>query len=406
MIINNKRALAYIAKINSITPLEGYDRVEYAHIGGWGVVVSKNDNFQPGGLCIYIETDSLVPNDDERFAFMAKRNYKVKIQKMCKVYSQGLIMPLSSFPEIKNPKENEDVTDILGITYYVKEDNQRKSDGNSKPNYKSLGAKHPKLFKTKPIRWLMRREWGRKLLNKIFSGKKKTDTSRRFPTHFPYISKTDEERIENLPHLIGYKNPLVVTEKLDGTSSTYILERVGNNRLHPKLQKFEFYVCSRNVRMKDEKQETYFTKSNVDEKNIYWNNAFKYNIREHLEQYLNDYPELQYVCIQGESVGTSIQGNPLKLESQDLYVFNFIRSDIGRINSVFARDIVEGWGMKWVPILDTNYIMPDDMETFKLYADGKSEVNPKVNREGVVLRDPTCNLSFKNVSRKYLEKHN
>ena len=61
--------------------------------------------------------------------------------------------------------------------------------------------------------------------------------------------------------------------------------------------------------------------------------------------------------------------------------------------------------MKWVPIIDTNFIMPTDMEEFKVMATAKSVVNPKVLREGIVLRDPTCDLSFKNVSREYLMKH-
>lgn len=63
-------------------------------------------------------------------------------------------------------------------------------------------------------------------------------------------------------------------------------------------------------------------------------------------------------------------------------------------------------GMNWVPILDTNYYMPDNMEDFKKYADGKSAVNPKVKREGVVIRNPKDDFSFKNVSREYLLKHN
>lgn len=37
MIINGKRALAYITTIDDIEPLPGYDRVEYARVGGWGV---------------------------------------------------------------------------------------------------------------------------------------------------------------------------------------------------------------------------------------------------------------------------------------------------------------------------------------------------------------------------------
>ena len=46
------------------------------------------------------------------------------------------------------------------------------------------------------------------------------------------------------------------------------------------------------------------------------------------------------------------------------------------------------------------------MEEFKKYATGKSAVNPSAMREGVVLRDYTTGLSFKNVSREYLLKHN
>ena len=133
--------------------------------------------------------------------------------------------------------------------------------------------------------------------------------------------------------------------------------------------------------------------------------ALKYNIEAKLKQYLLDNPELNYVCIQGESVG-SVQGNPLKLDEDDLYVFNFIRSDKGRLSSVDAEKIIVGFGMKFVPILDVDYHVPNDMEEFKEYATAKSVVNPNVMREGVVLRDPTNDFSFKNVSREYLLKHN
>lgn len=37
MIINGKRALAYITKIDDISELPGYTRVEYARVGGWGI---------------------------------------------------------------------------------------------------------------------------------------------------------------------------------------------------------------------------------------------------------------------------------------------------------------------------------------------------------------------------------
>ena len=86
--------------------------------------------------------------------------------------------------------------------------------------------------------------------------------------------------------------------------------------------------------------------------------------------------------------------------------FNFIDGRVGRVDSVTGRDIVSAWNIKWVPILDTNYMMPSDMEEFKEFATAKSVVNPNVLREGIVLRDPTNDFSFKNVSREYLLKHN
>ena len=388
MIINDKRALAYTARVEEVKEIPGYDRVEHARVGaGWWCIVSKSDNFKPGDLCVYFEVDSKVPANDDRFAFMEKRNYKVKTLRMCKVYSQGLIMPITAFPEITTTEEHVDVTDVLHITYAVEEDNARKN-GDPNAKYTSMKARHKKLFKHPLVKKIMRYEWGRKLMF-FFFGKKK-DNPRTFPTHFQFIHKTDEERCENLPWVIGYKDPLIVTEKLDGTSSTYILEKKGRN-------KYEFYVLSRNVRQQDENQKTYH------DHNIYWDMAFKYDIENKLKQYLEE-NDLDYVCIQGESVG-SVQGNPLQLSEDDLYVFNFIRSDKGRIPSNEGKLIVEQMGMKWVPILDLAFYMPNDMEEFKVMADAKSVVNPKVDREGIVLRDPKTDFSFKNVSRKYLLKH-
>jgi hypothetical protein len=327
---------------------------------------------------------------DERFAFLEKRDYPIKTIKFCKVYSQGLLIPLSTFPELGDLDVNTDVTDALKVVYYVPEDNQRKSNSvDPMAKYRSMAARHAKLARKKWFRWLMKREWGRRLLF-VFFGKKK-DTPKGWPTHFPFIHKTDEERCENLPQMLGHPNPLIVTEKLDGTSTTFILERKGK-------KKFEFYVLSRNVRQRDEKQSCYH------DHNIYWDMAFKYDVENKLREYLEGHPNLIYVCIQGESVG-SVQGNPLNLTEDDFYAFNFIDSESGRWASDVAAAEASKMGIKWVPILDTHFMMPNDMEEFKQMATAKSAVNPAVMREGIVLRDPATDFSFKNVSREYLLKH-
>ncbi|MDD6827936.1 MAG: RNA ligase family protein [Oscillospiraceae bacterium] len=386
MIINDKRALAYIVAIDEIKPIEGYDRVEYARTNGWWCIISKNDNIKVGDKCVYFEVDSKVNANDERFAFLEKRNYKIKTQKMCKVISQGLLMPLTLFPELGDADINTDVTDVLKVTYAVEEDNARKGKGDPNAKYRSMAARHQKIFKKPWVRWMMRRSWGRKIMF-FFFGKKK-DNPRGFPT---FVSKTDEERVENQPWRIGDGKTYLATEKLDGTSCTYALERKGRN-------KFEFYVCSRNVRQQDEKQECYH------DHNIYWDLVFKYNIEQHLKDFLNEFPQLKWVCIQGEGVG-SVQGNPLKLKEDDLYVFNFKDSQLGRWPSELGKDTIESWGMKWVPILG-EVQMPNTMEELKQLATGKSKVNPDVMREGIVYRSLDGSDSFKNVSREYLLKHN
>lgn len=390
MIINDKRALAYIVNCGRVFEIVGADNIALAEVNGWKVIIKKNE-ISEGDKCVFFEIDSKLP-EAEWSEFLRPKHFKIKTMKLSKfnAISQGLLMPITLFPELVDMEVGTDVTDILKVTYSVVEDNTRKSkNGDPDAKYKSMAQRHQKIFKKPIVRKIMKHKLGRKIMF-LFFGKKK-DKPLSFPTHFPFVHKTDEERCENMPWVLGYERPLIVTEKLDGTSSTYILERKGK-------KKFEFYVLSRNVRQKTPDQKCYH------DKNIYWDMAIKNNIEQHLKEYLIANPDLKYVCIQGESVG-SVQGNPLKLKEDELYVFNFIRSDVGRLSSIDGKDIIESWGMKFVPILETEYYVPTDMEAFKEYATAKSVVNPNVLREGIVLRDPTNDFSFKNVSREYLLKH-
>lgn len=381
MLINGKRALAYTTQVVDIEPINGADNIELVHILGWKVIGKKGE-FKVGDLCVYFEIDSKLPAA-EWSEFMSSKHYKVKTMKLSKfgVISQGLALPLEVFGIEMPTKENVDVTDLLKVTYSVEEDNARKN-GNPNAKYESMKARHKKLFKKPWAKWMMKRAWGRKVMF-FFFGKKK-DNPRGFPT---FISKTDEERVENQPWRIGDGKQYLCTEKLDGTSCTYALERKGKN-------KYEYYVCSRNVRQKDENQVTYH------DHNIYWDLSFKYNIEDFLKSYMQIHPELKWVCIQGEGVGT-VQGNPLKLKEDDLYVFNFKDSERGRWPSGEAKALVETWGMKWVPIIGV-VTMPSTMEELKKLADGPSIVNPEVMREGFVYRSLDGQDSFKSVSNKYL----
>ena len=383
-----ERSLAHIEQISNLEPIIGYDRVELATILGWKVVVRK-DEFTIGSWCCYFEIDSKLP-EREWSEFLRTKHFKVKTQKMCKVISQGLALPIDVIPELQNKtlKIGDDVTELLGVTYSVQEDNIRKSkNGDPNAKYKSMAARHQKLFKKKPFRWLMRYDWGRKFLF-IFFGRK-GDKPKAFPE---WIKKTDETRIENATFYLESTEPWVKTEKIDGTSSTYAIDF-----MNPKIKKGDFIVCSRNVRQKDEEQVCYHECGNC-----YWEMADKYNI-EHALRDIADKYNAKRVILQGETYGESLQGNPYKLKERRFAAFNLIIDD-NRLGSVEAMYILQEYDIPFVPIIDANYYLPKDMETFKLEADGKSLISD-VKREGFVYRSKDGNQSFKNVSREYLLKH-
>ena len=391
---NNERELAYVVRINKVEPIEGYDRVEYAHINGWGCVVQKGA-FKEGDLGVYFEIDSKCPAV-EPFLFLEKRKYHVKTQKMCKRISQGLLMSFADFGwENDKYEEGTFLTKELGITYYEPEDNARKA--NSVDKYKKMAQRNGKLFRHQPFRWLMRREWGKKLLF-VFFGKKR-DKKTGWPVgRFPGVSKTDQERAENMPWVLNDKTPFIVTQKCDGSSGTFILEK--------KLFGYEFYVCSRNIRMMKEDQECFYGNHNY-----YWEVAKKYDIENKMKNWLKANPKAKFVCWQGEVCAPAIQSNPQALTETHLYCFHWTDGLNGRRNIIDAAKDWKTMNMEVVPIVDTNYIMPDNFEDFKLSADGMydssvCEGNNNCPREGFVYYKTTDpNFSFKNVSREYLLKH-
>ena len=398
MIINDKRALAYTSKILWIKPISGADNIELIGVLGWTCIAKKGE-FQIGDLCVYFEIDSKLP-EAEWSEFMRSKHFKIKTMKLnkFKVISQGLALPISIFTNIEIPQEEGiDLTAELGIVYADDEDNKRKAASADK--YKLMAQRRPNIFKKKWARWMMRRNWGKKIMF-FFFGKKK-DKKNSWPVGvFPGVSKTDQERCENMPYILADKTPYIVTQKCDGSSGTYILERKGRN-------KFEFYVCSRNVRMLTEKQECFYGKDNY-----YWEVAIKYDIKNKMKKWLNANPNAKWVCWQGEICSPGIQKNPHKLTETHFYCFHWTDNINGRLDIISADKIWKEYDMEVVPIVDTNYILPDDFNEFKasvdnIFYDAKvCEGNRDCLIEGYVYyktTDPT--FSFKNVSRTYLLNH-
>lgn len=385
---NKERALAHVEKIEWIKTIEGADNIELIGVLGW-VCVAKIGEFKAGDIAVYIEIDSKCPETDERFSFLANKKYNVKTMKLgkFKVISQGLALPISLFPELSDKKIGDDVTKELKITYSSKDDIARKVnkiDPNAK--YKAMARRKSKLFANPVVRKIMKYSLGRKFMFLLFGCKK--DNPKKFPD---WIVKTDECRIENCPWYLESTEKWIKTEKCDGTSCTFAVDRLKKGK-----NKFDFIVCSRNVRQADRDQACYH------DSNIYWELADKYGIEKILTDFATE-NNYNRVVLQGEGVG-SVQGNPYKFTENKLFVFNLI-IDGTRLGTVEMADFCKKYGLASVPIIDISYELPKTMEEMKLEADGYSELNPKVRREGYVYRSQDGQKSFKNVSREYLLRH-
>lgn len=118
------RKLVSVQRVWKVEPIEGADRIELAHVLGWQCVVNKGQ-FKPMDLGIYFEIDSFLPIRPE-FEFLRNSSYKktdimgegfkLKTQRFRGQISQGLLLPLSDFPEIPADADiGFDATDLLGV---------------------------------------------------------------------------------------------------------------------------------------------------------------------------------------------------------------------------------------------------------------------------------------------------
>ena len=343
------RALATVETIREVAPIPGADNIEVVTVRGWKVVVKKEDAFESGRRCVYFEVDSALPVEDQRYAFLAARGTKtmpngtpvhvLRTARLKGQVSSGLVLPLSDFPELDNAPDG-DVTAILGIEKW------------DPPLPMSTGG----------------------------------EIAGRFPTHL--ANKTDSERIQNLtpeqwtditaverdPFGAYYDWTWQATEKLDGTSVTYIRH---DGRL---------IVCSRNYEIRDGD-------------NAYWNMARKYGL-------IEDLPDR--TILQGEIYGLGINSNRLRINDVRFAAFN-----VGEVGYQGSYDI-ETWSLTpTVPVLSLT--LPPSVEDAIAQVDGlKSNINPDRLAEGVVwkLRGPRevalpCPPvpTFKVISDSYLIKH-
>ena len=364
------RKLASIQKITKVSPIEGCDFIELATVLGWQVIIKKGE-LTEGGYCLFFEIDSFLPMEP-RYEFLKKttkfngtEGYRIKTMKMKGVLSQGLALPLSMFPELTENIQ-EDLSETLGVIKYDLEQ---------------------------------------------FCGVNNTSKSEK-PGKFPsFIPKTDQPRIQNLPHLFttNKEDTFEETLKLDGSSMTCYKVSSSSTLLQKFLSLFgikapttKFGVCSRNVDLK-RTANTVMTFNNEGKESVYdqsdfWATAIKLDLA-------NKVP-VGY-AIQGELIGPKIQANHEKVTELQYYVFDvFNISEQCYLLPQERRDFCHTLGIPHVPVMNVEATpLQLTLDQLLQHVDTES-VNPKTVSEGRVYKSNTNPLlSFKVINNRYLLKH-
>ncbi len=189
--------IATIGKIAELYPIPDADNIVLAEVvcgrnGKWKGIVSKNEISEGAMVEVYLP-DAVLPVCD-RFAFMDRYDYRVRIAKLRKCPSECLIMPITVDGEI-----GDDIAAKMGVTKYEK-----------------------------PLPLSMQGE-----------------NAGNFPA---FIPKTDEPNFQVVPHLVeALRGQLwFFTEKVDGTSCT-VYKWQGH-----------FGICSRNWEKKNTEGNLYW----------------------------------------------------------------------------------------------------------------------------------------------------
>jgi RNA ligase (TIGR02306 family) len=200
--------LASIEIIKKIREHSNADSLELCDVLGWQVVAKKGIH-KEGDKVVFITIDTIVPryhwSDFLADAKNPDKPIRIKNIKLRGEFSSGLVIPLSEFSSdlFKDYEVGTDLTEILGITKYIKE------------------------------------------IPANLSG----ETLGDFPTHL--ASKTDEDNGLNDPNLVekvlNHDDHITITQKLDGSSITLIVE---NGELAQ--------VCTRNLSKKETENNTFW----------------------------------------------------------------------------------------------------------------------------------------------------
>jgi RNA ligase (TIGR02306 family) len=350
------RKLASIQTINAVEPIPNADAIERVRVLGWWVVAKRGEH-HPGDRVVYCEIDSLLPERPE-FEFLRASSFKPARTDPV----SGDALPAGF--RIKTIKLRGQVSQGICFPLSVLPEGTSTEEGADVTDALGVRKWEPPL----PV------GMGGKVRG-LFPG---------------FLPKTDETRVQVLEPVLARNRgkTFYVTEKLDGTSFTAFL-RGG-----------QFGICSRNLWMDE-----------TDETNVLARLAKRLQLAERLAEVHAKYG--WEPAVQAEVIGPGVQKNKYELKEVALRVFNVL--DLGAYRLVdypVKMEVVREMGLETVPQLGT-LVLNHSVDELVAMSEGVSVLNPKAQREGIVLRplaeeydeDIGGRLSFKAINPKFLLKY-
>jgi RNA ligase (TIGR02306 family) len=380
--MENNNSVCYVGVVTEVKAIEGADNIELGVVGGWNAIVKKGE-YTVGEYVVVATTDAVIPqkiSDSIGVTNYLRKGQRVRTVKLRGVYSECLIIPFDSLPQMKTMhatgigyywKEGEDLMELLGIHKY-------------EPPVKQI---------------------------QLSSGRKiKYKDNPNFGVYFKFPN------LKNVAGMFTSEDHVEITRKIHGTNARYGIVKKTKLSLWDKVKKFlriadewveyEYVYGSHNVEKGSDSQGFYST-------DVWRTIAEKYKIKEKLWDYLNTYltPEEvgSGIILYGEIYGAGIQKNyEYGLNDMEFVGFDFVQN--GKYMDVIStkytiKYIIE---LPYVEILHKGLWSQEiqDKYVFNNFIEGT-----KVPHEGIVIKHISGerNKVAKVINPDYLiygEKHN
>ena len=377
--MENNNSVCYVGVVTEVKAIEGADNIELGVVGGWNAIVKKGE-YTVGDYVVVATTDAVIPkeiSDSIGVTNYLRKGQRVRTVKLRGVYSECLIIPFDSLPQMKTMY-------ATGIGYYWKE-------GEDLMNLLGIHKYEPPVVQIQ-----------------LASGRKfKYHQNPNFGVYYKFPN------LKNVAGMFTEEDHVEITRKLHGTNARYGIVRKNKLSLFDKVKRFfgnkwvgyEYVYGSHNVEKGSDSQGFYDT-------DVWRTVAEKENIKNVLWEYARELTPEEIgsgVVLYGEIYGAGIQKN-YDYGLMDIKFAGFDLVINGRYQPVISSRLTIKHVLQ-LPYVEVLYKGLWSQEIQDKFVFNNFIEGTKVPHEGIVIKhiDGGRNKVAKVINPDYLiygEKHN